>query len=165
MGSIDVFGIGDEEWKHVEMTIDSGAAETVSAPDMAEAYLLREAEASKNGSHWIYASGHPIMNHGERHVILGTQIGSIKAMKFQVADVTKPLASVMRICNAGHRVVFDAEGSYIEDKQNGSKEWLRESNGQYVLDTWIMPANIAQSMIVANSQSPCHGRSHGPRRC
>eukprot|EP00973_Karenia_brevis_P041300 5715833-Karenia_brevis.AAC.1 len=60
------------------------------------------------------------MNHGERDLVLGTQAGNIKSMRFQVADVTKPLASVMRICQAEHRVVFDSDGSYIEDKHTGS---------------------------------------------
>eukprot|EP00973_Karenia_brevis_P052565 7302161-Karenia_brevis.AAC.1 len=77
-------------------------------------------------------------------------------MKFQVADVTKPLASVTRICQAGHRVVFDSNGSFIEDKQSGHREWLREVNGQYVLDAWVMPAGEAMAVMHA---SPFQRRS------
>ena len=66
--------------------------------------------------------------------------GSWRSMKFQAAPVERPLASVMRICQAWHRVVFDAdEGSYILNKATGEVYWLREDNGNYVLDTWVKP--------------------------
>ena len=42
-------------------------------------------------------------------------------MKMTVADVSKVLASVAKFCECGHRVVFDEDGSYIEDKR--SKKW------------------------------------------
>ncbi len=60
-------------------------------------------------------------------------------MTFQAAPVAKPLASVMGICRAGHQVVFDEEGSYIVNKQTGEVNWLREENGNYLLDVWIPP--------------------------
>ena len=66
----------------------------------------------------------------------------LRTMTYQVTDVTKPLASVARICGAGHRVVFDDEGSHIEDKVTGAIDWLRKSNNTYVLDTWAMPGNM-----------------------
>ena len=40
-------------------------------------------------------------------------------MKMQVAAVTKPMASVKRICEAGHMVVFDEEVSYMINKRTG----------------------------------------------
>ncbi len=45
-----------------------------------------------------------------------TAEGSKGKMKMQVAEVTKPLASVKRICEAGHMVVFDDEDSYMINK-------------------------------------------------
>ena len=36
-------------------------------------------------------------------------------------------------------MVFDSTGSYIENKQDGSKLWLRERAGVYVLDVWLKP--------------------------
>ena len=42
-------------------------------------------------------------------------------MKRTVADVIEVLASVARICECNNRVVFDEEGSYIEDKQSGRR--------------------------------------------
>ena len=37
---------------------------------------------------------------------------------------------------AGNRVVFDQEGSYIEDKVNGEQMQLMEGQGMYVLKIW-----------------------------
>ena len=37
----------------------------------------------------------------------------------------------------GHRVVFDDDGSYIEDKATGDKSWLYEVNGMYMLKLWV----------------------------
>eukprot|EP00973_Karenia_brevis_P079791 11072137-Karenia_brevis.AAC.1 len=47
----------------------------------------------------------------------------------------------------GNRVVFDSEdayeGSYIENKSTGHKIYLRQENGVYVMDMWVMPADMA----------------------
>ena len=60
-------------------------------------------------------------------------------MTFQAAPVSKPLGSVKRMCSSGHRVVFDDDGSYIQNKATGELNWLREENGNYILDVWVIP--------------------------
>ena len=68
-------------------------------------------------------------------------------MKFNVAAVNKALGSVGKICEAGHRVVFDdAHGSFIEELSAAdgkpipsSRQELRKDNGVYVLDVWVAP--------------------------
>ena len=54
-------------------------------------------------------------------------------MTFQLAAINKPLASVRRMCEAGNRVVFDEEGSYIENKATGRKTKVQKERGFYVL--------------------------------
>jgi hypothetical protein len=76
---------------------------------------------------------------GEKVLMMMTDSGEMRQMKFQVANVTKPLGSVSKICKAGHVVVFDDDGSFIFNKNTGSLDWLREENGTYVLDTYVMP--------------------------
>ena len=58
-------------------------------------------------------------------------------MRITVADVSKVLASVSKICECGSRVIFDEEGSYIEDKQSGERTPLHKRNGVYVMDMRI----------------------------
>ena len=60
-------------------------------------------------------------------------------MTFQCADVTKALGSVSKICSNGNRVVFDDDGSYIENKQSGEILWMKQVGGLYTLDVEIAP--------------------------
>ena len=68
-------------------------------------------------------------------------------MTMQVAEkVTKPLGSVSRICAAGHRVIFDDDGSYIEHKETGVRTWLRQRDGIYVLEAWVAPPSADEAV-------------------
>ena len=53
-------------------------------------------------------------------------------MTVQVADVNKGLLSVRKAAAAGNRVVFDEDGSFIEDKRTGEKMWLKDKAGMHV---------------------------------
>ena len=57
----------------------------------------------------------------------------------KASPVTKPLGSVKKICQAGHTVVFDDEGSFIMNKNTGEVNWLREEDENNMLDAWIPP--------------------------
>ena len=57
-------------------------------------------------------------------------------MVAQVCDVNKGLLSVSRVIHNGSRVVFDSDGSYIEDKTNGEIINLAERNGMFMLKLW-----------------------------
>ena len=59
------------------------------------------------------------------------------AENMQVADVSKLLAAVSQICDAGNKVVFDNNGSYIESKQSGMRTAMRRENGVYKFDMWV----------------------------
>ena len=37
---------------------------------------------------------------------------------------------------AGSRIVFDSDGSYIEDKETGECMYLEEKGGMYMLKMW-----------------------------
>ena len=55
----------------------------------------------------------------------------------QVTDVNKGLLSVHKLVQAGSRIVFDPEGSYIEDVRTGEVMKLREMGGMYMLKMWV----------------------------
>ena len=75
-------------------------------------------------------------------------------MKVQAAPVTKPLASVLRIVQAGHIVVFDDQGSYIMNKKTGELNMLREENGNYMLDLWIPPVEEVENVNAGFRRQP-----------
>ena len=60
----------------------------------------------------------------------------------QVCDVNKALLSVKTVVLAGNKVVFDSDGSFIEDKTNCQKMWLKEEKGMYMLRMWVRSAGF-----------------------
>ena len=129
-----------QAWRKMSIAIDSGAAEIVIPHTMVTEYPIQQTEKSESGACYASATGEPIPNLGEQRLPLATAEGSLRAMTFQAAPVAKPLGSVMRICQAGHLVVFDSDGSYIFNKQSCEINWLREEHGNYMLDVWVPPA-------------------------
>ena len=93
--------------------------------------------ASKGGVQYEVANGVRIPNLGEKHFKGYTEEGLPRNLKAQVCDVNKALLSVNRLLQMGHRVVFDDTGSYIEDKTNGERMWLKEQGGMYMLKMWV----------------------------
>ena len=128
-----------EEWKRVSITIDSGACDNVMNPLDAPNCELKQTRASMAGEAFASATGEAIPNLGELEFPFQTQESGWCKMRMQACEVSKPLASVMKICAAGHQVVFDADGSYIINKYNGEINYLREENGNYLLDVWVPP--------------------------
>ena len=63
----------------------------------------------------------------------------------QVCKVHRPLMSVKKICKNGQRVVFDDEGSYVENKWTGERIKVLEEDGEYVLDVWVNTENAKES--------------------
>ena len=127
-----------KQWRLVSMAVDSGACETVADPGQIPCEV-KETDASRRGACFASATGEAIPNMGEMTMPVMTREGSFRRMRVQAAPVTKPLASVLRIVQAGHTVVFDSRGSYIRNKCTGEINVLREEDGNYMLDMWIPP--------------------------
>ena len=53
--------------------------------------------------------------------------------------------SVSKVVNKGNRVVFDEEGSYIEDKTTSEVTWMRQAGGMYYLDLWVSRRSSADA--------------------
>ena len=133
------------QWELLTITVDSGAGESVSPPDVATSFPIIETKASKEGVYYISASGDRIYNEGEKRVTCTTQEGHRQSWMFQVADVNKVLASVSRMCESGrHKVVFQRGDSFIEDIKSGQRTQLRERNGVYVIEAWVDRSDFAR---------------------
>jgi hypothetical protein len=131
----------------VSFLVDSGASETVA--NSASFAGFEAIETSATGTKYSSAAegGPEITNAGEKRIEVMDQNGNLSFMKVQMCDnlhSKKFLASVSRINQTGHRVVFDdpASGSYIENKMTGNKTWLRQESGVFYLDLWISPESI-----------------------
>ena len=75
-------------------------------------------------------------------------------MTAQVCDVHRPLMSVKRVCKNGNRVVFDDEGSYVENKQTGEKMKIEEDDGDYVLDLWVKVSQEGEAPFGGQAKTP-----------
>ena len=121
--------------------VDSGAAESVLPTNWCpQAAIIK---GPKYGAQYSAANGGKIKNEGERTVTMVTRDEQWCDFKFQVADIARPLASVDKLCEAGHSVVFnpswDKRGSYILDPQDWTKTWLTRQDGVFVLETKVAP--------------------------
>jgi hypothetical protein len=130
----------EQGWKKLSMAVDSGACENViDAVEEVPNYPVQEGKASRMGVKYASATGEEIANLGEVMLPMMTAEGTRRSMKMQAAEVSKPLASVKRICEAGHTVVFDETGSFMFDKATGEVNYFREEGGNYMLDVWVPP--------------------------
>ena len=83
------------------------------------------------------ANGAKLPNLGEKHFKVVTSEGNPAAATFQVAEVTRPLCSVIRICDQGNRVVFTSAGGYIENMTSGVQTGFQRKNNVYVMEMYV----------------------------
>ena len=119
------------------MAVDSGATETVIDENSVPHVAPIEGAAFKRGVKYEVANGVRIPNLEEKRFQGITEEGALRHITAQVRDVNKPLLSVSKIVAAGNRVVFDPQGSYIEDLQEGERVWLKNQGGMYMLKLWV----------------------------
>ena len=101
-----------------EVALDSGAGDHVTNKKTAPLYKLEESRGSRAGQHFVCAGNKRIPNQGQ--VTLGLKgLNGAKTIKstFQVADVTRPLWSVGRICDEGFRITFDDKKAEVIDQK------------------------------------------------
>ena len=126
-------------WRKMKVTVDSGAAESVIPVDENPNYPK---EPHSFDIWYQTASGEAIKNEGQQRLPIMTPNGRMKGMTFQACDVTKPLASVKRMLDAGHAVIFSPEqfgGSFILNLTTGEEEPLVEEDGNFHMEVWVPP--------------------------
>ena len=124
-------------WEAIEMAVDSGATETVVSDEMLTSVRIKESVGSKRGVEYEVANGIRIPNMGQKKFVGVSDEGTTRTITAQVCDVNKPLLSVKKVMSAGNRVVFDDEGSFIEDKVTKEPMWLTEQHGMFMLKMWV----------------------------
>ena len=140
-------------WRRVSIAIDSGACDSVISPEDVPDHKVHESAQSRRGENFQSATGEPIPNLGDLKLPMHMREGTVRGMVMRAAPVTKPLGSVKNICAAGHVIVFDDDGSFILNKSTGETNWLREEDGNYLLDVWVPPPDQA-----GRDDSDFHGR-------
>ena len=127
----------DGGWEEIEFALDSGATETVLGENMLKSVETKEGVASRRGVEYEIATGELIPNLGEKRFQAVSEEGVTRNITAQVCDVNKALMSVKKVMRAGNRVVFDEDGTYVEDKTTGEKIWARDEGGMFMVRLWV----------------------------
>ena len=126
-----------EDWVEIEVTVDSGACETVMPASWARHIDIVQS-ATSHGAEYEVANGQTIPNLGERRCLLMT-LGATEAKRivFQVADVHKPLLSISRCADLGFYTCLGHDGGYMEDMVSGERIPLERKDNLYTMRAWI----------------------------
>ena len=143
----------DERGRYREITVDSGAGESVVNPDDWPNIDLKPSKGSVKGQRYVLPGGEKIDTLGELRVKVRTERhggGDISSpVSFQGVKVRKPLLAMSGVIDKGNIVVFDASGSVVLPGQNAGVASVRKAitkiqgrialhanNGVFVLRTW-----------------------------
>ena len=124
-------------WTKIKAVVDSGAGASVAPPSMAPNIPVKESEATRRGQHFASASGNSLPNMGEQIMEVTTDEGSARRVKFQVAEVTRPLCAVSAMCAQGNRVVFEDGYGMIVNKNTGEVTPIWQEDGIYTINLWM----------------------------
>ena len=76
-------------------------------------WRIEESDGSRRGQTYLSVSGNRLPNLGEKKLEVTTSDGQAATATYQVADVTRALCAVSRICDKGNTVTFQAEGGSL----------------------------------------------------
>ena len=76
------------------------------------------------------------------------------AMKFNKANVRKPLASAVSVTKAGNRIVLDEQGGFIENKITKERMKVRIEKNTYVYD--VQMEDGAMVTVTLDSGAGCN---------
>ena len=106
---------------------------------------ITEGPAFRRGADFVVANGSRIPNLGERKLIGYTEEGIANTITAQICVVNQTLMSVSKIVGCGNRVVFDDDGSYIEEKSTGTETWLKYQGG------YVLPQDVGSRKTIVDA--------------
>ena len=110
---------------------------------MAPHFEIVDTAASRAGVYYTSADGAKISNVGQQTLPVALENGVRASAVFQVADVSRPLMSVGKVCEMGNRVLFGAGGGHILNIASGEATPFYKKDGVYIFTIWIPPVNEA----------------------
>jgi len=126
------------EWYEIEITVDSGACDTVMPTKLGTHISMIDTAKSKSGFEFEVANGEGLLNMGERRCFMMTENSdTMKRIAFQCADVHKPLLSVSRLADQGYECTLGKLGGVLRDVDTGDMIPLHRRDNLYVMRAWI----------------------------
>ena len=82
------------------------------------------------------------------------------AIEFNVADVRKPLASVVKTVRAGNRIVFDDAGSHVESTSAGERMRVHVKDETFVFDVTFKNGEEGTNTLDSGAGVNCVAKTH-----
>ena len=116
-----ISNLGDDDgWVEIEITVGSGACDTVMPTNMFQRISILQTEDSRRQRKYEVANGAYIVNKGERKCLLMFEnSGIMKKITFQCADVHKPLLAISKVADLGYDCTLGKDGGELKDKVTG----------------------------------------------
>ena len=139
----ELLAAAESQPRVIRVALDSGAGDHVARPADLEGFVVEESPGSKANKHFIAANGQRIANRGQvqakvSHEGLGTSFGST----FQLAEVSRPLYSVSKMCDTGATVTIDAREALVHKNGRLLARFERQG-GLYLADFTVKPRDPA----------------------
>ena len=140
--------------------VDSGAGASVADGDDFPGCVRESSEGSRRGQKFMGPGTEVLMNRGQITVPIVTREAIASKLKFQDAQVRRPILAVKDSCKAGNLVLFDEDLSAIIPRQSREGQQIRalakqaaikitldEVDGVYVMPAWTNqpPSDIPES--------------------
>ena len=104
----------------------------------------QDSPGSTVGLHYTSASGGRMPTEGQQRLPIALGTGARKMALIQVADVSRPLMSVARVCEAGNQVNLGVGGGVIRNLATGHDTPFEKRDGVYVFSMWIAPVSVVK---------------------
>ena len=129
------------KFEEIKITADSGAVDHVASKKAFKGYPVSESPGSKVGLNYVTANNSELPNEGQQRVLLLTGEGHRCSTTFQTCEVNRPILSVARLTEHGHRVTFreDGSGGQIKNTKTGQVAEFIRKDGAYVVTMWVAP--------------------------
>ena len=143
-----ILNVGELKWAKIAIALDSGAVKHVT-PANIFSVTTEPTEKSRSGHNYFGADGSAIPNLGAQKTSASDESGRTIALEFDVAKISRPLASVAEIVKKDHRVVFEDGASFIQSKRTGTWTPLRQEGNLFFLDVWVqVPESLTSNPFV-----------------
>ena len=132
--------------------IDSGAAASVCPREYARGLNM---EPGDPNVFFIAANGEAVPEEGKVQLIVFTEEGRLRQVRFSVANVNKFLISAASMCDQGHQIVLKRAGerSYVIDEEDGLETELHRFDSVYYMKLYVVPMAVFNEMSAVEIDS------------
>ena len=112
-----ILALAPQDWVEIELTVDSGACDTVMPASMCGHVSMTSTHESRAGLEYEVANGASIPSLGERRCFMMTEnSNTMKRIVFQCDGVHKALLSVANVADLAYECIMTKDGGCLKDE-------------------------------------------------